>query len=395
MANTFTIFNIGGPGWFHDVFEVQIVVDTDLSFQDPSDRFIVPSSAHHPDKPTPIVDCTTAIRGNIIVKAPPGHKVYYEGVSLKLTEYCATLSPAATTELASHAHPVIGPGSVEGSVYIPFSLDAIDARALRETYPGRLFALRHTLTATVARPRWTFPVVAHQAVALQRPGGAGAAAAAAAAAPAPLPGLRSAGGAVGVAEPRTLRVDACGGRCTFAAPSGVFALDEDIAGDFVVDNLAAPGAAAAALLLVELEGVGGAYEERVALAHPLFGALTRDVGAAPAAPGAAAAAAAAPGAGSAPTAAAGDAILAAEAGSNAVPPGGVTGTHAPQRVAVALARAPLHPTFAVSVEQGGRACELRYLLRLVVEDDGGRTFTDATEVVLYRRRVSANVRPRA
>eukprot|EP00611_Tribonema_gayanum_P000284 TRINITY_DN10199_c0_g1_i2.p1 TRINITY_DN10199_c0_g1~~TRINITY_DN10199_c0_g1_i2.p1 ORF type:complete len:171 (-),score=39.57 TRINITY_DN10199_c0_g1_i2:261-773(-) len=124
MANTFTIFNIGGPGWFHDVFEVQIVVDTDLSFQDPSDRFIVPASAHHPDKPTPIVDCTTAIHGNIIVKAPPGHKVYYEGVSLKLTEYCATLSPAATTELASHEHRVIGPGTVEGSVYIPFSLDA-------------------------------------------------------------------------------------------------------------------------------------------------------------------------------------------------------------------------------------------------------------------------------
>ncbi|CAM9860139.1 unnamed protein product, partial [Heterosigma akashiwo] len=40
-----TIFNFGGPGWFADVFELEIVLDKQCEVDDPGDPFVLPWNA--------------------------------------------------------------------------------------------------------------------------------------------------------------------------------------------------------------------------------------------------------------------------------------------------------------------------------------------------------------
>ena len=167
------LLNLGGPGWFADIVDVDIRVHT----------------AHHVraynflfHDALPVIDASSTLSGTITVAPPAGWGVWQGGITIRVEEqlyFYESLRAVATRTFEEEvfAAQKVGPDKLE----VEFELD-LEGGRLTESYDGEIFSIRHLLTVTVKRPWWTFDVQKVQPLAFQRPADPRAAAAAAAAA---------------------------------------------------------------------------------------------------------------------------------------------------------------------------------------------------------------------
>jgi hypothetical protein len=318
-------------------------------------------------------------------------------------------------------------GSVEGAIRFPFSLTLGAIAGLRESYSGKLFGLRSTLTVTVTRPWWTFPVKHAAALWLQRPTNAALCAEEAS----PLPDLTggtlrlrsstttaaAAGTAAGTAaatagvNARELVIVDCGGRVTLTVDTVCLPLTGHVTGQLTCAGVTT-AIDRARLRLIRMETAGAAVDESTVLVQPLFGAQSTDqndplrpqgggIAASLFPPGGGEIELGSTGTSSATAASSGstDAAAAAAAAATAV-----VGTAAPIAVQLDLSQAALQPTFvqaavdaaasgtlATNSTRKGEECALRYLLRLELQDSAGESHWDTLELFLYREALSERV----
>ena len=165
-------FNFGGPGWFHDVVELELVLDGDAVTREPDDFFLAPYSE---GGEVAVYKTSGAITGTLRLTAPPRRRVWVSSVAVRLQQCAVTLEEWETTEL--RALEVVVAGTERGlyvseRVELPFKIELgalePDGRGWHETYVGSLYSMRHWLDLTVRRPWFTYAVERRYPVYLQR-----------------------------------------------------------------------------------------------------------------------------------------------------------------------------------------------------------------------------------
>jgi hypothetical protein len=154
-----------GPGWFGDLFEVDIKWATDL-FQ--PGRFVPkdPEEEEDPDAPMPaspplipVFVGRTPIRGEIQLTGPPRTGVWQGGVRLQLECGIVRFQDMETFRVVRHSIDVAPPGTVTGKAVFPFLVETFLPADLPESFEGDTMAVRCHATVVVERPWWTFDVI--------------------------------------------------------------------------------------------------------------------------------------------------------------------------------------------------------------------------------------------
>ena len=190
-SGTIPTLNLGGPGWFSDVFDVAVAFDSEVRVNSTGAVFREEAAVFDPDG---------SISGTITLTPPPGCSVAHRGVSLRIDSYISFYATFRTAELPTRtAHEVrVAPAAtLSAPTVLRFSLDlaghtdresradgggsggmdedgtVIEGRGdgllqLFDSYGGESCSLRHSLTVTVARPFYTFDVIACEPICIQR-----------------------------------------------------------------------------------------------------------------------------------------------------------------------------------------------------------------------------------
>lgn len=160
-----------GPGWLNDVLGVSVHFDADLE---------VRSSIPHIAKGGPdggesalvhhrsLFASGAPVAGFVRITAPAGRTVPHAGVTLRLESGFFALDDIHTRDLYEEEVVAAGPGSVAGTVDVPFLFRGTGRATLLESYEGELFSVRHSVLCVVARPWYTFEVTATVPLAVQR-----------------------------------------------------------------------------------------------------------------------------------------------------------------------------------------------------------------------------------
>eukprot|EP01029_Cantina_marsupialis_P009212 TRINITY_DN2153_c0_g2_i1.p1 TRINITY_DN2153_c0_g2~~TRINITY_DN2153_c0_g2_i1.p1 ORF type:complete len:463 (-),score=175.63 TRINITY_DN2153_c0_g2_i1:89-1477(-) len=144
------LLNLGGPGWFEDVLNVEIKVVTD--------RELTASTEDGTNKiPLVVLGQDNKISGTLKISAPEKHSVYQYGVVAKFQTTISFYETLRTVEMSEYATTVLEEGYVNGSMEVPFTLD-LSGRTIPETYDGESVSLRHLIVFDVNRPWYTFNV---------------------------------------------------------------------------------------------------------------------------------------------------------------------------------------------------------------------------------------------
>ncbi|CAM9433199.1 unnamed protein product [Phaeothamnion confervicola] len=165
--------NLGGPGWFRDVFDVAVALDGGVAALDTPAMAAVPSAEFK--RRIRLFDADEPISGVVDIKAPFRRWVWCSGITVTLEEHLV----AADGDL--DGGDVVGSISaraasghwIRDDVVAKFSLSprAMARRRgwpARDTYVGEVVAVRHVLVVTISRPWYTFDVVRHIPLMIQR-----------------------------------------------------------------------------------------------------------------------------------------------------------------------------------------------------------------------------------
>lgn len=159
-----------GVGWVNDILSVRLFFDADLEAASAIPHTVTDAATgetavvHH----RPLFAGGAPVRGFARVTAPPGRTVPHHGVTVRLDSGLFALDEINTRDLYSEEVTVAQPGDVTGTVDLPFEFRGTGPHALAESFEGSLFSIRHTATATVLRPWYTFHVAASAPFAVQR-----------------------------------------------------------------------------------------------------------------------------------------------------------------------------------------------------------------------------------
>lgn len=167
----------------------------------------------------PLVRADETISGKIKVTAPEGRTVWHWGVNLKLECTISFFESLRTIDLDAKEVQIAEPSYVEGTLEIPFEIN-IDP-SLIESYDGEMFGVRHGILVTLVRPWYTFDVVRHEPIMIQRV--------------APAPEAPDADAAKHV-----ICVPDCGAECTLDYGRSSFNCGDSIRGTLSLANLSKP-----------------------------------------------------------------------------------------------------------------------------------------------------------
>eukprot|EP00752_Nemacystus_decipiens_P002150 g2049.t1 len=162
--------NLGGPGWFNDVFKVSVEVDTDRTWVDSLSLSLVPRNVFR--RHCPLLDTSKNITGVVTVQAPTSKSVWLSGVTVTFEEHLMTVD-SDTGELVGALEAQVATGQfIKDKAVFNFNLDLglLDNHRrwpVRETYVGDLMALRHRLLVSAQRPWYTFNVYSQIPLAME------------------------------------------------------------------------------------------------------------------------------------------------------------------------------------------------------------------------------------
>lgn len=353
------IFNFGGPGWFNDVFDVEIRLD--------SARHIA-LKGFLLEQNVPLYRSDEKVTGKIVVKSPPNRTVSHYGIQMELessiqfyeTLNSVSVSPSPDTAIVE----VQKDGSITGVVEIPFELDLSkckgkDGAPLLESYDGEKFDVRHSLLVTIKRPWYTFNVTRVTSVAIQTICPAPSSDAEARAVPTQLQI---------VSRVATIEIDDCGGSCVFAYGRSHFSIGDTLMGTISFSQLEKP-VSSVKLLLYKIEVADGETQEKsikeLAIVSPSV----------PKAPEGADAAT----------------VAAAEAAARNTRTDAVkSGEEIPIAFLIAADEAEnvsLGPTYD-ELNDAENPVNVHHYIRLMLEDVDGKKSWNTHEVILYRKQLS-------
>jgi len=165
-------FNFGGPGWIHDVVDVEIFLDTSTVVREPDDFFLTPYSVCNE---VSVFKTNDTITGTMKVRCPPAKKVWVEKLTVQLQQFVMILEDWDTTELMEV--DVVVPGTeqgayVSGIAEFPFKIELgdveADGKGWQESYTGSLYSMRHVLNVTVHRPWYGYNIEKRYPIYLER-----------------------------------------------------------------------------------------------------------------------------------------------------------------------------------------------------------------------------------
>jgi len=246
------LFNFGGPGWFNDVFEVEIKLDSSRKVS--LKGFLL-------EQNVPLYRSDEKVTGKVVVKSPPNRTVYHYGITIELEssiQFYESLNSVSVSPSSEAACVQISKdGAITGEVEVPFELDLAlcknkDGSPVLESYDGEKFDVRHTLVVTIKRPWYTFNVTRVASIAIQHISPAPPSDAEARLVPTQL-----------AVVPRTpvVEVDDCGGKCTFSYGRAHWNIGDTLSGAIAFSELEKP-IAMLKLLLYKIEVADGDTQEK-------------------------------------------------------------------------------------------------------------------------------------
>lgn len=149
--------NLGGPGWFHDVVDLEVTLNCDRKIPMRNYLFIDECK---------LFESKDKITGTIKIK---GGKIWHYGLKLRLDQSISFYESFRSVELPSIEIDLESEGYLTEDKEIPFSID-LSKNVFSDTYSGENFALRHVLVTTLTRPWYTFDVSDYQNIAIQNVG---------------------------------------------------------------------------------------------------------------------------------------------------------------------------------------------------------------------------------
>ncbi len=162
-----------GPGWFEDIFDVQIFYDADLvapampytgkDLALPQDGDI--TTLYHNQA---LFSSGAVVRGFARIRAPTGRTIQYGGIGARLESNFLAMGDITTRELHSEEKDLLPAGCITGTVDVPFAFESTAMSPLQEYYEGSLFSIRHNVQITIERPWFTFAVTAGAPFAVQK-----------------------------------------------------------------------------------------------------------------------------------------------------------------------------------------------------------------------------------
>mmetsp|Transcript_22644 Transcript_22644/g.29389 ORF Transcript_22644/g.29389 Transcript_22644/m.29389 type:complete len:371 (+) Transcript_22644:225-1337(+) len=249
-----SLFNFGGPGWFADVFELEIELDKNAEIDDPGDPFILPWNTW--TGKCVLFETTDTITGKLKVSAPPNRKVWHSVITVRLEEYLVGPESYGASESCALEVEVKEPGYLQGETEIPFELklEDIEGATWNEWYTGKLLSLRHLLVVTIERPWYTFDVSRQLVVGLQKID--------------PAPQV-SQGESVDGVLPHVIQVLDCGGVCNMDYHIDSYNLGSHLKGTIQLSSLTNP-VVSLRILLLKVEFADGDVFESILLEHTVI-----------------------------------------------------------------------------------------------------------------------------
>jgi hypothetical protein len=112
--------------------QIELQLDAPLTLHGDLELFVVPPAAYS-SAGTPIADASGVLKGHIVIRAPSGHKIGHNGVTIALDQYLVTADPFIITDLLHHEDAVLGPGiaclAIEVSQFTDSVLPGYDTSA--------------------------------------------------------------------------------------------------------------------------------------------------------------------------------------------------------------------------------------------------------------------------
>eukprot|EP00612_Vaucheria_litorea_P007213 CAMPEP_0171476924 /NCGR_PEP_ID=MMETSP0946-20130122/3883_1 /TAXON_ID=109269 /ORGANISM="Vaucheria litorea, Strain CCMP2940" /LENGTH=492 /DNA_ID=CAMNT_0012007285 /DNA_START=38 /DNA_END=1516 /DNA_ORIENTATION=- len=260
----FDAVNIGGPGWFNDVFDLSLEFDTALRFKDTPTLSLVPPTSYK--RWVPLIDAHGPIKGKVTLHPPPGRTVWTYGIKVAVEEHLLLLESAGS-ELLCSATIDVAPGQyIEETKSFPFTLplesldrDNSSVVGLRESYVGDMLALRHQMVVKIQRPWYTFNVISQVPIFVQR------------VIPPPSPQHGPIGPNNEEGGPNTVVViPDCNGRAELSLESDGLDVEGVIKGAMTYVNLNTP-ISGAHIVIIRTETIGGNMFESVVGEHTFLG----------------------------------------------------------------------------------------------------------------------------
>lgn len=247
--------NLGGPGWFHDVVDVQVSLNCDRKIPMRNYLFIDDCM---------LFDSKDKITGSIKVKSPNNGSIWHYGLKIRLDQSISFYESFRSVELPSVEIDLEKEGYLGGEKEIPFEID-LSKHTFSETYSGENFSLRHVLVTTLIRPWYTFDVTDYQNIAIQN------------VAPVPAEGgvefevpplVNELGEVVEDAPPKShvMEITDCGGSASLDYGRWNFYLEDAVQGTIVFQGLTEP-ITTIDLLLMKIEQ--GDDESNESIVHEL------------------------------------------------------------------------------------------------------------------------------
>lgn len=256
------LFNFGGPGWLHNVVNVELLQHGDRVLDEKTNAFLRPydkdCKAHVYQIPT------DTIEGVVRLHMPPKttRPIQISGVKIKLREFVLMLNTLEGTTLAEVDVEVCGPFKMNGTTDVPFKInlaDIVKEAEWHESYNGRLFGLQHVLLTSVSRPWYTYPIEHRWPVQFQKHS------------PAPPRSIGDANPDAFPGEapaPHVLPISDCDAICKFDYGCDAYNHDAVIRGQITITDVRTP-IAKVLVELVRIEYADQEIDEHVVYSHTL------------------------------------------------------------------------------------------------------------------------------
>jgi hypothetical protein len=320
------MLNFGGPGWFNDVFECEIIMD-DSARQVVLKGFLV-------DQEVPLYRSDEIVRGKLKITSPPNRTCWYYGISMELESSIQFYESLNSIQSGNNEiiELIKEPGSVTGTVEIPFEFDLSKFSKILDTYDGEKFDVRHSLLVTLKRPWYTFNVTRNKTIAIHNVKSA----------PHELASIPVQ--VASVPRDTVMEIDDCGGKVQFNYNKAQYNLGDVITGEIKVEVLEKP-LTSVRVLLYKIEVADGDTSEKELKEVEIVSAV-------------------------------------AEATCRKEPV--VTGDVL--TVSLPLIETELSPTYE-ELNEVEASVNVHYYLRLVVEDGEGKKSWNTHEVLLFRSKL--------
>eukprot|EP00948_MAST-09A_sp_MAST-9A-sp1_P003149 g3149.t1 len=143
--------DLGGPGWFEDVFHIQVRLTTDRRVRGEALSNIDMEEIN-------VFRGDEDISGYVYVTGPKNWDVGHNGVSIFLEQSITFYDSGRTVDLPVIEKQIAEPGYIKDQKIFPFHLELSRQKKKFDSYDGITFCLRHNLVVYVTRPWYSTDV---------------------------------------------------------------------------------------------------------------------------------------------------------------------------------------------------------------------------------------------